>query len=59
MKEMILERKMEEAAAMEEEAEREAMIRRMVQASIVSGIQCNTQCYFNLHKRETFIKKKV
>ena len=46
MKEMILERKMEEAAAMEEEAEREAMIRRMVQASIVSGIQC----YFNFHK---------
>lgn len=50
MKEMILERKMEEAAAMEEEAEREAMIRRMVQASIVSGIQCNIQCYFNFHK---------
>lgn len=40
MREMIVERKMEEAAAMEEareEAEREAMYRRLVQASAASG----------------------
>ena len=41
MREMIVERKMEEAAAIEEareEAEREAMYRRLVQASAASGI---------------------
>ena len=45
MREMIVERKLEEAAAMEEareEAEREAMYRRLVQASAAKGM-CASQ----------------